>query len=349
MGQQQPGTFRDGFDPHQRTYIFDYHWLAFYQRWLEGRNLKPHHLRDGPAFRELCVALDDRGGRFGKIIHNGPATPGETKKYREEIQRLVEMNQDPLIEDVVKYRVIDQSFLKPGQVLVVSTRVPMNDFQQEDKVQVQPGFTSIEQKVIRACRAYLEVCSRKRVRLSTAVAGELPAKYANRADVIFRVNHEPWYTTLTPIHSGARVRRTPNTKKRTAAYLLQLPAVPELNGADLLVMWGQGGTQTLAFAQRLRTDLSGLLDHYGLSMVEMAAPAEQVPPREPPREAVLLEYAAEEWETKVLLDGVLLDPSGKRVAPQRKVRRGSPIEPGPGPSSPPGHGPPAGQSAHPGG
>jgi hypothetical protein len=326
MGQQQPGTHSDNFDPYQAPHIFDYHCLAFYYTWIEGRNLKPHHLRDGYAFRELSAALDDRGGRFGRIIHNGPATPGETKKYREIVKRRVEMNEVPLIEDIVEYRVIDQSYLMPGQVLVVSTRLPMNDFQQEDKVQVQPGFTSIEQKVIRACRAYFDVCSRKRVRLATAVARELPAKYANRADVFFRVHQEPWYTTLMPTHPGAQVQRTTNTEERTAAYLLQLPAVPELNGADLLVMWGQGGTQTLAFAQRLRADLSGLLDHYGLSMVEMVAPEQQDSRRQDQSDSVLLQYRAEDWETKVLLDGVLLDPSGERAAPRRKVQRGSPIQ-----------------------
>ena len=168
------------------------------------------------------------------------------------------------------------------------------------------------------------VCARSRVRLADAVARELPPKYANRADVYFKAYAEPWYTLLNATNASARARRARSSGHRTAAYLLQLPEVPELNGADLLVMWGQGGTQTLAFAQLLRSDLSHLLDHYGLSMVEMVAPEQRDIPWEDATESFLLHDAAENWETNVLLDGVLLDPSGQRVVPKRKVQRGRP-------------------------
>ena len=129
---------------------------------------------------------------------------------------------------------------------------------------------------------------------------------------------------LSFIAAGRGIERADRAAGRTAAYLLQLPEVPELNGADLLVMWGQGGTQTLAFAQLLRSDLSHLLDHYGLSMVEMVAPEQRDIPWEDATESFLLHDAAENWETNVLLDGVLLDPSGQRVVPKRKVQRGRP-------------------------
>jgi hypothetical protein len=320
MKLQQPRTRADDFDPRLHSHRYVYHWFAFFEGWLKGKKLKPHHLRDGAAFRELSVALDERGGRYEKLFFNGPATPESAKHYQAIVEDLVNQNEDPLIEDIVDYRVVDESFLMPGQVLVVATRLPMNDFQQENKVQVQPGFTSLEQKIIRVCRKYLVVCARSRVRLANAVARELPPKYANRADVFFKAYSEPWYTTLNATNPSARSRRAKSSGHRTAAYLLQLPEVPELNGADLLVMWGQGGTQTLAFAQLLRADLSHLLDHYGLSMVEMVAPEQRDTPWEDATESFLLHDAAEDWETKVLLDGVLLDPSGERVVAKRKVR-----------------------------
>jgi hypothetical protein len=303
-------------------HAFRYDWFAFYQGWLKGRKLKAHHLRDGAAFRELSMALDDRGGRYAKLVRNGPATPEKTKHYEQLIHDRVERNERPLVEEVVAYQQVDESFLGEGRALVVSTRLPMNDFQQGDKIQVQPGFTSIEQKAIRACRPYLPVCARSRVRLANAVANELPGDYADRADILFRAYEEPWYSELCAVGTDARRRRARRGERRTAAYLLQLPAVPGLHGADLIVMWGQGGTQTLAFAQRLHRDLSFLLDHYGLSMVEFVAGPSAAPTGPPEMAPFLLLDSAPDWSAEVLLQGVLLDADGKVVGGRVPVRRG---------------------------
>ena len=310
----------------QATHRYGYSWFAFYQGWLENRNLKGHHLRDGPAFRELCVELDDRGGRFEKTFRNGPATPAKRRHYEQIIKELVRANQQPLIEDVAEYQTVDESFLQKGKLMVISTRLPMNDIQQENKVRVQPGFTSLEQKVIRACRPYLDVCARSRVRLSDALAAKLPNEFADRADIRFRAYDEPWYTELHTLNPSDRLRRPKPSGRRTATYVLQLPSVLELNGADLLVIWGQGGTQTLALAQRLRTDLSALLDCYGLSMIEMVVP-ERAPGLEGEdleMEPIRLLDAAHEWEAHVLLQGELLDANGKTVRRRMPVRRGQP-------------------------
>jgi hypothetical protein len=296
---KQRSNSQHGIDPR---HIFEYHWFAFYQGWLEGRNLKDHHLRDGAAFRELSVPLDDRGGR----------------------DVLVEDNRRPLVEDIVEYEPVDVDFLEPGQLLVAPTRIPMNDFQQEDKVQVQPGFTALEQTIIRACRPYLPVCARSRVRIADPLADKLAPDYADRADIGFRMVKEPWYSLLCSASPEAKRRRPKGRRCRTAAYLLQLPEVAELNGADLLVMWGQGGTQTLAFAQLLRTDLSYLLDQYGFSMVELVGPEMGGTPEgeAPESEPFRLLDSLLGWEVHVLLKGVLLDPSGQRVLAPKPVRRG---------------------------
>jgi hypothetical protein len=295
-------------------HTYEYYWFAFYQGRLEGRYLKPHHLRDSVAFRELSVALDARGGIYVTRIPNGPATSTKIKHYKSSIRNLVNANENPLVEDVVDYEAVDESFLKRGQLLVVSTRIPMNDSQQEDKVQVAPGFTSLEQKIIQVCRPYLPVCARSRVRIADPLANQLSPEFADRADIQFHAYKEPWYTMLRTTHPGAPRRRPKRGLRRTAAYLLQLPEVEELNGADLLVMWGQGGTQTLAFAQLLRNDLSRLVGQYGFSMVEMEAP-ESDPFR-------LLDSLSD-WKVHVLLEGVLLDPSGRRVCSPKEVTRGT--------------------------
>jgi len=199
-----------------------------------------------------------------------------------------------------------------------------------DKVQVQPGFTSLEQKIIRLCRRYFRVVARSRVRLGDEVAAHLPKKYANRADIRFKATSEPWYTALTTANATTSVKRSRVPERRTAGYLLRLPAVPELNGADLLVMFGLGGTQTLAFAKRLRSDLSGLLDHDGLSMVEMIVPEPAESSDENVPESFRLFASARQWEMRVLLEGVLLEPGGGY---------GDTPTPGPATDAPPG--PPA--------
>jgi hypothetical protein len=318
---KQRSNSQHGIDPR---HIFEYHWFAFYQGWLEGRNLKDHHLRDGAAFRELSVPLDDRGGRYVRLLRNGPATPQKLKHWARIIRKLVDDNRRPLVEDIVEYDPGDVDFLGPGQLLVAPTRIPMNDFQQEDKVQVQPGFTALEQTIIRACRPYLPVCARSRVRMAEALAARLAPDYADRADIGFRMVKEPWYSLLCTASPEAKRRRPKGRRCRTAAYLLQLPEVPGLNGADLLVMWGQGGTQTLAFAQLLRTDLSYLLDQYGFSMVELVGPETAGTPEgeAPESEPFRLLDSLLGWEVHVLLQGVLLDRGGQRVLDPKPVRRG---------------------------
>ena len=61
------------------------------------------------------------------------------------------------IEDIATYKPVDESFLKPGDLLVVPTRPPLNDLDHGDKVHSQPGFTSIEQKIFRIFFAALPV------------------------------------------------------------------------------------------------------------------------------------------------------------------------------------------------
>jgi hypothetical protein len=244
-----------------------YHWLAYYYGLRSGRRLKPHHVRDGAAFAELSVPLARLGLSYGRLVPNGPPTPEEYSAH----QAALDADSDGghrLIEDVARYTQIDESFLKPGDMLVVPTRPPMNDIFHGDKVRSQPGFTSIEQKIFRACRPYLQVCSRAHIRLSLLAADRLPDAFANRADVTFCQSKEPWYRKLARLDGGGRRAKLPG---QTAGYVLYLSALESLRGAGLLVVFGMGGTQTLVLCHRLRSDLAWLLDEPGFTMIEMTA------------------------------------------------------------------------------
>lgn len=318
MRREQPTLIDASF---AEDHPFEFHWFAFFQGWEEDRKLKAHHLRDGVAFSVLSATLMKRGGRYGGLFRNGPATREKVKHYQDLMQEFVAAFQLRLVEDVVEYRPVDESFLQEGRVLVVPTRLPMNDFSQKDKVQVQPGFTSLEEKIIRVCRPYLPVCSRSRVRIADGLAACLTAESADRVDILFHAYAEPWYKKLRTVDPTVKEREPQADRCRTMAYLLQLPRVPELNGADLLLVWGQGGTQTLALVELLNTDLAHLLDRYGFSMVELTAP-EWIRPKESLDKPYELLDSLGNWETEILLENVLLDRSGRALrAPKPPTSR----------------------------
>ena len=245
-----------------------YHWFSYFYGLREGRSLKPHHVRDGAAFPEMCVPLQRRGLEYGRLVPNGPPTPDEFNERLAELEAAAGGGRHN-IEDVVTYSEFDDSFLKPGDTLVVPTRPPMNDLDHYDKVRSQPGFTTLEQKIFRILRPYLDVCSRSHVRLVDVIAEQLPAAYANRADVTFRQVLAPWYKELAHLGGGKKsVRREART---TSAYVFYLAELPTLHGADLLVAFGMGGTQTLILCNRLRNDLAWVLDKPGFTMFEMTA------------------------------------------------------------------------------
>ena len=81
------------------------------------------------------------------------------------------------------------------------------------KVQVQPGFTELEQKIFRVVRRYVTFCARSRVRIAEGLAACLPPELANRADITFRAYAEPWYDSLHRIDSNGKGNRPPRDRR----------------------------------------------------------------------------------------------------------------------------------------
>lgn len=248
-----------------------YHWLAYYCGLREGRSLKPHHVRDGAAFAELSVPMQRRGYTYGSLISNGPLTADAYTLRTEEFEAAGAAGHFPPIEGAVTYTPIDTSFLRFGDKIVVPTRPPLSDLDHHDKVRSQPGFTTIEQLLFRLLRRYLSVCSRSHVCLSPAIAALLSAEHANRADVTFRQVKAPSYKKLKRLGLSGRATSVRREAHKTAAYVLHLTEVERLNGADLFVAFGMGGTHTLILAHRLRNDLDWVFDTPGFTMFEMTA------------------------------------------------------------------------------
>lgn len=265
-----PATSEPGETPAMDPRTYD--WFAYFFGLRDHRHLKPHHMRDGPAFVEISALFQRRGYQYGQIVPNGPPEHEEFNEKVREVER-ISAGGPCNIEDIESLWHPDPGVVsfEPGNVIIVPTRPPLNDLVHGDKVRSQPGFTWLERQIFCLCRDYFPVCSRSHVRLSPAVAAHLGEAYGNRADIIYKGTGEPWYQKLTRLDGSPGKNRVPRRPRRTAAYVLFLSEVESLGGADLVLAFGMGGTQTLLICHRLRNDLAWVLDRPGLKMIEMTA------------------------------------------------------------------------------
>src|SRR5436305_12890145 len=126
----------------------------------EDRQLRPHQVRDGAAFAELTARLYSNGYDYGGLLLNYPA---------DDLQQTVQ---------------IDTSFLRPDDLLVLTTRPPLDDEKHRDHKQLKRSHTSLEEQIFETLRRYFEICARSHIRLSRLVAEQL-GNFANRADIEF--------------------------------------------------------------------------------------------------------------------------------------------------------------------
>lgn len=277
---------------------FFYHWLAFYQDFRMEDTWKPPHVRDGASFAEISAALAARGGRFGTLFQGRPSTQDQYETNCEIVQSYQDQDSAGLVEDLIEYRPVDVSFLHRGDTGVVVTRLPMNDLDWDHRLHLHPGFSTLEQELIRQARPYLRECRRGRMLLAPEIADQLPSEYADRGDTEYYQRKGAWYRSLGRTDGVGRRRQIRREDRISAGFMLHLPELECLNGANLLLVFGLGATQTLAFCHRLRTDLGHLLDHWGFTMVEMRATSEPV-------HATTVDYV-EDWEMNVLLQAGVL-------------------------------------------
>ena len=278
--------------------LFRFHWLAFYQDFRREDTSKPPNVRDGASFAEISEALAAVGGRFGTLLLNRPSTQQEYERNRAIVQRYHDEHDTGLVEDLIVYRPVDVAFLHPGDTAVIVTRLPMNDLDWNHRLHLHPGFTTLEQALIRQARRYMLECRRGRVLLSSEIADQLPPEYADRGDTRYYQTKGAWYQSLGRADGVGRRHEIQRKEQISAGFMLHLPELECLNGANMLLVFGLGATQTLAFCHRLRTDLGHLLDHWGFTMVEMRATSDPV-------HATSLDYV-KDWEMKVLVQAGVL-------------------------------------------
>jgi len=207
----------------------------------DDRPLYPFQMRDGYAALSLVTALTEQGYRFAGPIFNYPS-------------------------DGPKLIEVDDTYLGENDLIVLTTRPPMNDQQVPDRRGHKRSFTTTEQKVFDALSKYLEWCTRVEVVLTAAAAATSPEVAARRSNE-FRQNGGSTYRAY-----GSPVTRefvkVPLRDARTAVFLIyEGHAWP--GGPGLLAAFGMGGTETLVWCHLLATTYRRYLCTTPFVMAEM--------------------------------------------------------------------------------
>jgi hypothetical protein len=226
----------------RRWFRFSYH--------LQGRSTRdslPHQLRDGDAALLLHDTLCKRGFAYAGPIINYPVLGR------------------PLAEAVP----VDDSFLQPDDLLVITTRPPLDDANDGVKCRVHRSYTTLEEKVLACVRRHLTRCSRSNVIVSDIHARAFPevARYKN---ILFRQKRGASIDKCLPYGTNSWIR-PPATAACTAAYMIYEKHA-WADGPGLLAVFGMCGLDTLVWNHRLATQFSTLIATVPFAMTELIAP-----------------------------------------------------------------------------
>lgn len=218
--------------------------FSYYVPGKKDRTLRLHQLRDGDAFIHLTTLLYQKGYEYGGLLLNYPADPK------------------------CKTRSVDTSFLKPSDLIVLTTRPPMDELEVKDRRQVIGSNTTLERWVFDSLRPYFDVCARSHVRLSADLARRLPDQYADRGWIAFKQTNDARCKGYAR-HNDVKMK-VPPPPPRTTFYFV-LPQRSRENDPQVLCVFGMGGTETLLWAYLLSTKYKEkfILDHPRFLMAEI--------------------------------------------------------------------------------
>lgn len=201
-----------------------YHRFAYSTPLRTGEVANVSHIRDGAAFTEITAPLSNLGCEYGEILFNPPFDHKKDKKLGPEHFR----------------------FIKPTDLIVLTTRPPLTDPEHGDKKYLHRSYTHLEDQVFAEVTKYIEVCARSHVKLSPAVGDGF-----DKADLEFYQ------------HKGARLKSFKGLKEfkdkpppRGSAlafgFFLRTPSIP-VYGCGLLACFGMGGSETLIWNRIVRS------------------------------------------------------------------------------------------------
>jgi hypothetical protein len=201
-----------------------YHRFAYSMPLRAGEVAKPSKIRDGAAFSEVTAPLAKLGCEYGHIIFNSPFDPKKDKKLGHE----------------------HFSFIKSDDLLVLTTRPPLDDRRHGDKKHMDESYTHVEQQVFAEFRKYLAVCARSHVELTQAVGEKV-----EKADLTFYQHKSARLKSYKRLDEF-RNKRTPEDSEIAIGFFLRTPSIP-VYGCGLLACYGMGGWETLIWNRIVRT------------------------------------------------------------------------------------------------
>jgi hypothetical protein len=205
---------------------------------IAGRKDTPlqiQHLRDGATFSEISVILQNEGFTYGSTIFNWPLQ--ETREPGKSV---------------------DTTFIKSNDLIVLTTRPPLDDANAQNKKQVKKSDTQLENNIFENLRQFLKVCDREHVRLAETWADKLSARFSNRAEIIFKQNGGAEIQGYKKYHDS-HILKKKNPQNKTMFYIINIPQLWD-NGPGLFCSFGMRGQEALIGAYLLRTKYWNRLD-----------------------------------------------------------------------------------------
>ncbi len=181
-----------------------------------------HLLRDGDAALEMADILSDLGYHYGELLINHPRNGNYSDKNYEQL-------------------------FSPDDLLLMTTRPPLDDHQDNSRRKIDRSGSSIEEKVFSTLRHYFRYCSRSQVTLTDSLLARFPASVDNRFRQTMKFKN---YSLASYAGPG----------DNTAFFLVHIRQCWP-GGPGLLCAFGMGGPETLIWAHLLRSrpDLRALV------------------------------------------------------------------------------------------
>lgn len=218
------------------------------------RELLPHQTRDAEASLFLQPVLCARGFRYAGPILNYPASRhGHNSGGATE-----------------------ETFLRPNDLLVLTTRPPLDDSTDGVRHRVHRSRTALEDRLFACIRRHLSHCSRMRVTVSDMHARASP-EVARMHNVQFRQKRGSAIDAFLTYDTG-RWQRPQADSATTIAYLIFEPQAWD-NGPGVLACFGMCGTATLVWNFLLATRHTPLVASVPFVMAEIIEPARPVRPQ----------------------------------------------------------------------
>jgi len=210
---------------------------------------------------------------------------------------------------------IGLSFVRPGDLYALCTRPPMDDDKNMYLHRRWPrSYTSLESEFFSLLRYFFDVCSRSEMKLSEFMAMKLEraaeeqgGEFGNKSHIRFQVNSGRNHTGASykeyKRYAGSdREWKSMNgDQRKTMAYFIYLEKAFE-NGAGLVVSFGLGGSETLAFNLLIKMSaekpghlFSRLFDRSVFVMAELTMPRKF-------NRTHTVEESANGWDIEILLE-----------------------------------------------